>query len=186
MTDTTFAQLCSKTKSPNSQPGASPTKASIFEGRAVGTEGTGMHWSSSRNGWKRQLRNGLMNTSFVRYFSASCCFKDVIPVYIVSVAASSLAFPDPLLDPLAEIRILELLFCCCDSDVRNRLGINKAYSFWRHSSKEGCDSPRRTSKGSSQLHHDALTSNRACAYPQSHSLTRCEDFCRQKFQCFAK
>lgn len=53
---------------------------------------------------ERQLRKGLMKTSFVGYFSASCCFK-CIPVYIVSVAATSLAFLGPLLDPLAEIRM---------------------------------------------------------------------------------
>lgn len=67
-------------------------------------DGIRMHWSSSGNAWERQLRKGLMKTSFVGYLSASCCFKH-IPVYIVSVAAPSLAFLGPLLDPCAEIRM---------------------------------------------------------------------------------
>lgn len=99
-----FAQLSSKTQSPRSQSGASPTKASAFQGRAAGAEGTEMHWSGNGNSWKRQLRSGLMKTSLVRYFSASCCFK-LYSCLHVSVAALSLAFLGPLLDPLVRTRM---------------------------------------------------------------------------------
>lgn len=99
-----FAQLSSKTQSPRSQSGTSPTKASAFQGRAAGAEGTEMHWSGSGNSWKRQLRSGLMKTSLVRYFSASCCFK-LYSCLHVSVAALSLAFLGPLLDPLVRTRM---------------------------------------------------------------------------------
>lgn len=89
-----FAQLSSKTQSPRSQSGTSPTKASAFQGRAAGAEGTEMHWSGSGNSWKRQLRSGLMKTSLVRYFSASCCFKAVF-LFTCFSCCFVLGFPGP-------------------------------------------------------------------------------------------
>lgn len=115
-----------------------------------------MHWSSGGNGWERQLRKGLMKTSFVGYYSASCCFK-CIPVYIVSVAALSLAFLGPLLDPLAEIRMfgiaVVLPWLGCWKPLRHKQSLQPSESL----PQRGLWQPQKDIQShGSQLHNDAL------------------------------